>query len=419
MSKHSVDVVRVESVLPHGNADMLEIVPVAGYTAIVRKGQFKPGDLAVYIEPDYVVSLEDQRFAFLKKPGSTKTKHRITVQKLRGIRSQGLLLPAETGMSEGDNVMESLGITRWEPSLPRSQGKGAGGSLGGGLLDVGPEFEVPYYDLENLLKYHKILSEGEEVLVTEKLHGANARFLSDGTKLWCGSRTTWKKSIPDYFATWVSIKVTTKEEADTLLDWFAESMQRAFGVKRDSDTMVFGLVNLETLEELRGKNPDWTFEEKGEKRRTQFSTAWNDAALQNPWIEEWCKKHPGMVLYGEIIGTRIQGEVFSYGYTENQVGFRVFDIFNPSEPDPSKKFLDNAELHRLDNPLTEGLQLVPLVYKGPFNMEFVKRVAEEDSAIGSGQIREGLVIKPLVERIHEKIGRVALKYVSDRYYERS
>ena len=36
-------------ILPHANADALEIAQVGGYLSVVRKGEFVSGDLAVYI----------------------------------------------------------------------------------------------------------------------------------------------------------------------------------------------------------------------------------------------------------------------------------------------------------------------------------------------------------------------------------
>jgi len=64
VSTHKCEVVRVGEVLEHDNADNLEIVKVFGYTVVVRKGDFKSGDLAVYIPPDSVVP-ETSQFDFL------------------------------------------------------------------------------------------------------------------------------------------------------------------------------------------------------------------------------------------------------------------------------------------------------------------------------------------------------------------
>ena len=58
MSEHAVRIIEVGEVRPHANADRLCIVPVGGWSCVVSKEQFKPGDRAIYIEPDYVVPLD-------------------------------------------------------------------------------------------------------------------------------------------------------------------------------------------------------------------------------------------------------------------------------------------------------------------------------------------------------------------------
>jgi hypothetical protein len=65
MSTHEVRVHRINEIEKHPNADRLGLVRIDGFTAIVRLGDFKPGDLAAYIEPDYVVP-DLEQFTFLK-----------------------------------------------------------------------------------------------------------------------------------------------------------------------------------------------------------------------------------------------------------------------------------------------------------------------------------------------------------------
>jgi len=50
-----VNVVKIEEVTPHPNADKLELTMVGGYQMVIGKGQFKTGDLAVFIQSDCVV----------------------------------------------------------------------------------------------------------------------------------------------------------------------------------------------------------------------------------------------------------------------------------------------------------------------------------------------------------------------------
>jgi len=63
---HKVPVIKIEEVKTHPNADNLEIIHIAGYQCVVKKGDFKAGDLGVYIYPDSVVP-ERKEFEFLWK----------------------------------------------------------------------------------------------------------------------------------------------------------------------------------------------------------------------------------------------------------------------------------------------------------------------------------------------------------------
>src|SRR3989442_12602988 len=94
-SNHKVPVVRVTDIRKHPGADTLDIITVGGYQVISKTGNFKVGDLGIYIQPDSIVPEIDQ-FSFLwgdsEKPVPVR-RRRITVKKLRGEWSEGLLLP--------------------------------------------------------------------------------------------------------------------------------------------------------------------------------------------------------------------------------------------------------------------------------------------------------------------------------------
>lgn len=186
MSEFHVEVVRIGPVLKHENADALEITQVhGGYPCIMKSGSFREGDLAVYVPVDALVQTARPEFAFL----GPRPLERIKAKRLRGVFSMGLLVPAPPGATEGDDVREVLGVEKWEPAI----------DLGtAALAEPPPEGPpIPVYDLEGLRKLKHLLVEGEEVVITEKIHGCNARFFHDGTRLWAGSRTNWKREEGD------------------------------------------------------------------------------------------------------------------------------------------------------------------------------------------------------------------------------
>jgi RNA ligase (TIGR02306 family) len=180
-STHRVEVIRIGEIEKHPNADSLGIVRIYGYTCCVRLGDFQPGDLAAYIVPDSVVP-DTPAFAFLQG------HRRIKVRRLRGMYSQGLLVKAPEGACEGDDVAEVLGVTRYEPPCAVRTG---------GSAEPGPGFFCPKYDVESWHRYKALLVEGEEIAVTEKIHGASARFTWANERLYCGSRSEWLREASE------------------------------------------------------------------------------------------------------------------------------------------------------------------------------------------------------------------------------
>ena len=352
MSTHEVKVVKLESIFPHPNADALELTNVWGYQCVIPKNKHKVGDLLAFIEPDYTVPLDRNEFKFLDD-GKGKSRQRITMRRFRGEPSYGLLIPAPEGSVEGDNVMDVLGVERYEPPAPKGSG------MLTGIQAKGPDIPVPHYDLENFKKFHSLFKEGENVILTEKVHGTNARYVFHNGEMHCGSRTTWK-------------------------------MKPGTHVKDVTWTDENGVEVVKTI--------------------TAPECVWWTTLEQNPWIEEWCRNHPDMAIYGEVYGPNVQGSNFHYGKAQGQYGFATFDVLDHG------RWIDNAEL--FDNPVyCDGLlETVSVLYRGPLNVAALEKLAEEDSCYKNQKVREGVVVKlERGERFDPRHGRVALKYVSDRY----
>ena len=185
MSEFAVKVVRLGPVEKHPNADTLGICQVFGYPVIVKLGELQENDLATYVQVDSVVPSDDPRWEFLKG------RYRIRAAKLRGIFSMGLLVKADPGWTEGQDVQEALRIKKYEP--PESAQTGG--------EDERCPFDFPKYtDLDAWRRYPDVLKDGEEVVLTEKVHGTASRFSYAEERLWCGShRTIKKESLTNVF----------------------------------------------------------------------------------------------------------------------------------------------------------------------------------------------------------------------------
>ena len=179
MSTFEVKVYKL-SIESHPDADALDLAVVGDYRSIVRKGQFKTGDLGVYIPeaavlPEWLI----EELGLVGKLAG-KAKNRVKAIKLRGVLSQGLIYPVTVlsdgkpavkfrdgnenlviGVFEGMRVEDVLSITKYEPPIPVHLAGEVWNAHGMTLS----------YDIENFKKYPDVIKEGERVFFTEKIHG--------------------------------------------------------------------------------------------------------------------------------------------------------------------------------------------------------------------------------------------------------
>jgi len=374
-------VYRIGEVRPHPNADRLELTDIAGYQMVVGKGEYKSGDLAVFIQPDSVVP-QTEPFKFIWGQAAAEANglpgvpterqfdgnweyaipvpekaRRIKPRKLRKEWSEGLLMPV-TAFSgffpEGSDVAGQLGITRFNPDVdvetpaakqasprrryPRSvkgwvrflfyralAGLGLRSARANAAMEVA--FQAPVYDV-NALKNAgaRGFKPGERVQVTEKIHGCNARYVSVDGVFYVGSHEQWK---------------------------------------------------------VKGSNYWW------------------NAANALPEIEEWCHANPGKILYGEV-GPSQKG--FDYG-SDGEPFFYAFDVWVPEDGEN----YGNSWVW----PGNLGFApTVPVLYVGPYDKDAIAKLVDGPTTVptslGKKHIREGVVVRSL------ETGR-KLKWVSNEY----
>jgi tRNA-binding EMAP/Myf-like protein len=127
------ELVVIDDIEVHPNADSLEICVIDGWRCISRKGEFRVGEVAVFVQPDAWVP--NELAPFLSKGKDPRAYNGIVGEKLKTVRlrgevSQGLLLKTEIFKnlsidipfaqfpSIGDDVSELLKIQKWEAPLP-------------------------------------------------------------------------------------------------------------------------------------------------------------------------------------------------------------------------------------------------------------------------------------------------------------
>lgn len=357
MSTFSVTVERI-TIHKHPNADALELAQVGDYQAIVRKGQYQSGDLVVYIPEQALVPQSLLREMGLEGKLAGKLGNRVKAIRLRGILSQGLVYPARAEWQEGADVSDILGITKWEPPIPAH--------LSGEVFSAGQDRTLKY-DIENFKRFPHILEEGEEVVFTEKLHGT-----------WC-----MIGYMPPRYA---------HPEEGRLVVSSKGLAAKGLAMKYNAEANKTNLY----VRVARHYNMD-----------NRISFAFGHQIKDEP------DPKPVYVL-GEVFGRGVQD--LSYGSSadsDNDIGFRVFDVY-VGRPGMGR-YLNDAELDAACKRLS--LQRVPVLYRGPFSKKVLYEYTDGFETISGKEmhIREGIVVRPAVERTHEEIGRVQLKSVSGDY----
>jgi RNA ligase (TIGR02306 family) len=208
-----VEVCRIDRVLPHPSADRLELAHIKGWQCVVPRGKYTAGSIVTYVPIDSVLpaALSD-RLAVTKYLSAG----RVRCARLRGEPSFGLIMDLEDpSWAEGTDVRAHYGITKYVPPLRPSAGD----------AEVAHPLFVSYTDVENLRNFPGVLADGEDVVVTEKLHGTNCRVgVIDGEPM-AGSMEVRRKRPADDIALAASTYwfPTTVPGVRALLDALAKS----------------------------------------------------------------------------------------------------------------------------------------------------------------------------------------------------
>jgi len=337
MSLLEVKVVEIENILPHTNADTLELAIIGGWQTVVKKDSHKIGDFVIYFPIDSVLPIELSDYI-----GVTGYLHngRIRAIRLRQEPSYGLVANIDkiieyirTKTNDipdlKEDIKDILGVTKYEPPAPSE-------SSCMGKTKIAP-YQHPlffdYTDIDNYRNYKRIIEDGEMVRICEKLHGSNSRVgLVEGNILY-GSHH--RQILEDFDC------IYCKAIPSNVLDMLHK-------IKEDTGA-------------------------------------------------------ESIIAYGEIYGW-IQD--LKYNHKEGEHSYRLFDIR------VKDKYLNYDKLIHYTSLF--NIPIVPVLYTGPFSFDIIEKLKDTNSTLGNNMM-EGVVITPLEERIHYKLGRVVLKYVFDRY----
>jgi len=397
MLDHKAIVVKL-SIFPHNNADKLEIAKVNDWdwNIVVGKGIYKTGDLAVYIPVD---SLLDQNFydEYLSKSKITMSKvgdkYKVKTVKIRGVISQGLVIPAKENMKLGDDVTKELRIVKYEPEDPSFSNPANKIQIvkkDSKYKKVVNSIFREYTDIQNFKYYPNLIKDGEHVVLLEKIHGTNTRIciIRDN----CFPKTLLQK-IRLFFS-----KFFSKENKKWQL--FVGSHHKVIYNEKDTSNWY-------------KDNVYW-----GAAYKSSLASNYNEVTDS---ICDYIKSRPcynvfhesdiiGITFFGEVFGSKIQD--LEYGYKNGERGFFVFDI-SYIRKDGTRGFLNWSDVGVICSMLR--IHTVPELWIGKWNSGLVDYAKGKTTVPNANHIREGFVVKPTVERYDNHLGRVILKCINDEY----
>jgi RNA ligase (TIGR02306 family) len=336
---------KIGSVVEIPGADNIELVTVGGWNAITKKGEYQIGDKMVVATTDAVIpqALSD----LMEVTNYLRKGQRVRTVKLRGVYSECLLIPfkylapksLENNVNDGDDMMTILGVTKYEPPVKTVQL-----SVGGRKIKYhqNPNFKV-YYKFPNQKNVPDMFNEEDEVVITRKLHGTNARY---------GIVRKKKLSL------WDRVKVL-------------------FGNQWAAFEYVYGSHNVEKGSDSQGFYDTDVWKTIAEKYNIR----------QKLWDHVKEKYEPydlseGVIIYGEIYGAGIQKN-YEYGLTHME--FAGFDV----EVDGlyQSDINETSHLNCLDLPQVE------LLYRGKWSNDEQNKYVFNNNIEGTKVPHEGIVVK--------------------------
>lgn len=363
MNRKLASIQRIVKLEPIQGADLIEKATVLGWNLVVRKGEFKEGDLCVYFEVDSLLPIIPE-FEFLSKSVSLKKMavddqdvigYRLKTIRLKGQISQGLVLPINLYsqmlenryagitniLDEGFDATDLLGVFKYEAPIPAQ--------LAGSVRGMRPSF-VPKTDETRIQTVPHILEKYQDTnfVVTEKLDGSSISvYMKDGKFGVCS---------------------------------------RNLDLLRDENNTMWKVVTDLNIE-------------------FNLSRAINN----DPVFTNNVTQYKDIVLQGEIVGEGIQGNPLKIkGY--RIYFYNIYDINNGI-------YLNYPDFIAYCDEL--GLDRVPVLFTNftiPKTTEqFVEWVSGMKSSLNTNVKPEGIVVRSWVEQKDEDLGRLSFKVINPLY----
>ena len=334
-------VAKINEVKAIEGADNIEQAVIGGWNTIVKKGTHQAGQLVIVATTDAVIPLklsdEYGVTSYLRKG------QRVRTVKLRGVYSECLVIPINPNFaiafSEGQDMMEKLGITKYEPPVKQIQ-LASGRKI---KWRDNQNFHI-YYKFPNLKNVDGMFTGEDLVEITRKVHGTNARY----GIVKKGKLSFWDK-VKKFFRI-----------ANEWIDY--EYIYGSHNCEKGSDSQGFYSTDV-----WRTVAEKYNIKEK----------LWSYIKNKNVEVGE------GIILYGEIYGAGIQKN-YDYGLTD--IEFAGFDVKLRGE------YLSTYDAWQLVKNHID-LPYVEILHYGDWTQEIQDKFTFNNFIEGTKVPHEGIVIK--------------------------
>lgn len=380
-------VVTIDEIRPIPNYDRVEHARVGGWWVIVRKDQFKVGDLAIYIEVDAKVP-EKEPFMFLEK-----RNFKVKTLKMCKVISQGLLMSVE----DFGWFIENFEVNETETDILVHVTDGSILRLGDFVTE---RLGITYADPED--NKRKAASADKYKLMAQR----NGKLFKHQPFRWLMKRAWGRKLLFVFFGkkrdkrnSWPAWVSKTDEERCQNMPWL-------FPGNPDEEWIA--------TEKIDGTST--TFTMKGVGRKKEFYVCSRNVVFDKPdkkcfyetnVYTEMAEKYNIEQVLEDIMMTSelnpvhitIQGETYGDGiqkrtYELAEHDFMAFNVIF-GLPDGSIKRLNPVEMTKFLKPY--GIPCVPIVsehFKIPATCDELLDMATGKSMVDGG-MREGLVFRAI------------------------
>ena len=387
-----VYVVKIDDIKPIPGRDRVESAVVGGWTVMVRKDQFKPGDLGIYFEIDSKCPAKEP-FEFLAaKHYKIKTqKYAIkddNGNKLGQYWSQGLLMSFEDFDKNGfQSYMEDNGLT---------------GYMNGKYYHEGDfltqELEVTYADPDDNARKAKPADK------YKKMAQRHGKLFSKPVFKWLMRRTWGKKLLFIFFGkakdkrVWPAWVVKTDEERVQNMPWILADKTPWYATEKiDGTSTTFTMKGFGRKREfyICSRNVCFDTPEKMAKGAFYDTNVYQEMAIKydiENVLADILNAHKDeldfVTLQGETYGDGIQKRDYSLKGHD----FMAFNLIYGYKDGHTERFNPSAMTSILNNYNVPCVPIVDELFVMPDTVEELLEIATDKSKVDGG-MREGLVFR--------------------------